>query len=221
MPRFLKHSRPHGHGRHHHHQDRQIMLKHRVKYPQYPPLFRSPFDMSTMRLNLPVTRGARESSAAMKKRVTQEMLRLHNYHRARHCAKPLVINNRLNQTAQSYAEHLAATSTFEHSHMKFDGENLGENLYMSWISFGPVKVDPKAAVKSWYDEIALHDFDNPKFSTQTGHFTQMVWRGSKQLGVGVALSDDGQSVYMVTHYFPAGNITNAGYFKENVLPPTC
>ena len=151
----------------------------------------------------------------------KEMLKLHNFHRARHCSPPLVISNRLNGTAQSYAEYLAATSTFEHSHMDLDGEGLGENLYMAWISYGPVKVDAKAAMKSWYDEISMHDFNKPKFSTETGHFTQLVWKGSKKLGVGVALSPNGREVYIVTHYFPAGNIVGPGYFERNVLPPKC
>jgi uncharacterized protein YkwD len=150
-----------------------------------------------------------------------EMLQLHNYHRARHCAAPLVISQRLNQIAQSYADHLAATSKFEHSGNKLGNENLGENLYMQWISKGRVKVSVKTAVKSWYDEIALHDFKHPTYSAATGHFTQMVWRATKKMGLGVALSPDGREVYFVTNYYPAGNITNAGYFEKNVLRPNC
>lgn len=151
----------------------------------------------------------------------RDMLKLHNFYRARHCSPPLVISPRLNAIAQSYAEHLAATSTFEHSGNKLDGENLGENLYMAWISAGPVKVDAKAAMKSWYEEIALHDYDNPTFTHETGHFTQLVWKDSKKLGVGVAISPNGREVYMVTNYYPAGNIMGPGYFERNVLPPRC
>lgn len=51
----------------------------------------------------------------MYSKILNEMLKLHNFYRARHCAQPLVISQRLNQIAQSYAEYLAATSTFEHS----------------------------------------------------------------------------------------------------------
>lgn len=149
------------------------------------------------------------------------MLKLHNYHRARHCAGPLTISQRLNQIAQSYAEHLAATSTFEHSGNKLGDKPLGENLYMQWISKGRVKSSAKAAVKSWYDEIALHDFDNPKYSAETGHFTQMVWKSTKTMGVGMAYSPDGREVYIVTNYYPAGNIISPGYFEQNVLPPKC
>jgi uncharacterized protein YkwD len=127
----------------------------------------------------------------------------------------------LNQIAQSYAEYLAATSKFEHSGNKLGEESLGENLYMEWISDGRVRASARKAVKSWYDEISLHNFDRPKFSKETGHFTQMVWKSTRKMGVGVAYSPDGREVYVVTNYYPAGNIVSPGYFEKNVLPPNC
>ncbi|KTG35261.1 hypothetical protein cypCar_00015828 [Cyprinus carpio] len=53
---------------------------------------------------------------------------------------------------------------------------------------------------------------------QMGHFTAMVWKSSKKLGVGKAVASDG-STFVVARYFPAGNITNQGHFQANVLPP--
>lgn len=52
----------------------------------------------------------------------------------------------------------------------------------------------------------------------SGHFTAMVWKSSKKLGVGKAFASDGSS-FVVARYFPAGNITNKGHFENNVLPP--
>uniref|UniRef100_A0A3B4F9C8 SCP domain-containing protein n=1 Tax=Pundamilia nyererei TaxID=303518 RepID=A0A3B4F9C8_9CICH len=49
-----------------------------------------------------------------------------------------------------------------------------------------------------------------------GHFTQVVWKSSTELGVGIAT--DGNTVFVVGQYRPAGNITNAGYYQKNVLP---
>lgn len=162
-----------------------------------------------------------ESPKEIYTRVLSDMLKLHNYYRARHSASPLTISQRLNYIAQKYAEYLAATSTFQHSGNKLDNEALGENLYMQWISHGRVKASGRAAVKSWYDEVALHNFDKPKFSKETGHFTQMVWKDTKRMGVGVAFSPDGREVYIVANYFPAGNIVSPGYFEKNVLPANC
>jgi hypothetical protein len=47
-----------------------------------------------------------------------------------------------------------------------------------------------------------------------GHFTQMVWKGSRELGVGRAVSDNGRRTYVVCNYFPAGNLV--GHFEDNV-----
>ncbi len=38
-----------------------------------------------------------------------------------------------------------------------------------------------------YNEIEDYDFDNPRFSFKTGHFTQMVWKSSRKLGIGTAV----------------------------------
>ncbi|CAF1465027.1 unnamed protein product [Rotaria sordida] len=150
-----------------------------------------------------------------------DMLKLHNHYRARHCAPPLVLSQQLNQIAQSYAEHLAATSTFEHSGNQLGSEQLGENLFMQWISFGRPTASGREAMQSWYNEIGMYDFDKPKYSKETGHFTQMVWRSSRKLGVGIAYSPKGNEVYIVANYYPAGNTINPGYFENNVLPPNC
>lgn len=48
-----------------------------------------------------------------------------------------------------------------------------------------------------------------------GHFTQVVWKDSTQLGVGLAT--DGKMAFVVGQYRPAGNINRKEYFEENVL----
>lgn len=50
-----------------------------------------------------------------------------------------------------------------------------------------------------------------------GNFTQMIWKSSERLGVGQA--SDGKGMFItVAFYEPAGNITNPGYFRDNVKP---
>ena len=49
----------------------------------------------------------------------------------------------------------------------------------------------------------------------TGHFSQVVWKDSKEIGVGRSKTKDGKIV-VVTNYRPAGNIT--GSYTTNVLP---
>lgn len=66
-----------------------------------------------------------------------------------------------------------------------------------------------------YEEIKFHKFGYEPKSLASGHFTQVVWKESKQLGVAFAKS--GGKVVVVANYFPAGNMI--GSFAENVPPP--
>uniref|UniRef100_A0A3P8WPS9 SCP domain-containing protein n=1 Tax=Cynoglossus semilaevis TaxID=244447 RepID=A0A3P8WPS9_CYNSE len=50
----------------------------------------------------------------------------------------------------------------------------------------------------------------------TGHFTQVVWKETTQLGVGVATV--GTRSYVVAQYRPAGNMTMPGKFESNKYP---
>lgn len=88
----------------------------------------------------------------------------------------------------------------------------GENIY--WASGG--SVDGKVAVVAWYSEIKDYNFGSGNFSSATGHFTQVVWRGSTELGVGIANSRHG-GVYVVANYDPPGNY--AGQYTDNVPRP--
>jgi len=134
---------------------------------------------------------------------------LTNKLRAAHHAAPLVIDNRLNQIAQEYAEHLANTGNFQHSE-----NGYGENLY-SDSGYAHQGVATRA-VQAWYDEVADYRFDAPGFSSATGHFTQVVWKGSRKVGFGIALSANKRSLYVVANYDPPGNVLKA--FKSNVSP---
>jgi hypothetical protein len=49
-----------------------------------------------------------------------------------------------------------------------------------------------AATSAWYDEIKLYNWSKPGFSSGTGHFTQVVWKGSQKVGFGFASNKKGQ-----------------------------
>lgn len=109
--------------------------------------------------------------------------------------------------AQKWAEYLAKEKKLKHA-----DTDLGENLAMKYP-----EMTGQQAADMWYNEIKDYDFSNPGFQSGTGHFTQVVWKESKEFGAGVAQSDDG-SFYAVGRYSPAGNMTNPGYFRDNVQP---
>merc|ERR1712136_538301 len=116
------------------------------------------------------------------------------------------------QDAQSWADHLAISGKMEHSK---DLPRLGQGENLAW--FTPSSDDvTKAATDNWYMEIKAYNYNQPRFTSGTGHFTQVVWKDSTQLGVGLAVSNG--EAYVVARYYPAGNMM--GRFDQNVLPPS-
>jgi len=69
--------------------------------------------------------------------------------------------------------------------------------------------------KSWYNEVNEYSYNNPGFSKGTGHFTQLVWKETTDIGCGIAMSHD-DKVYAVCNYTPPGNFKS--HYEENVLP---
>ncbi|KAG7470002.1 hypothetical protein MATL_G00135000 [Megalops atlanticus] len=146
------------------------------------------------------------------KQFAEEVLRSHNEYRRQHQAPPLKLSSKLSREATRYAESLASTRILKHSAESSRG-SCGENL--AWASYDQPGKD---VADRWYNEVKNYNFNRPGFSTGTGHFTAMVWKSTKKLGVGKATATDG-STFVVARYFPAGNITNQGHFEANVLPP--
>uniref|UniRef100_A0A8C5R882 SCP domain-containing protein n=1 Tax=Leptobrachium leishanense TaxID=445787 RepID=A0A8C5R882_9ANUR len=136
----------------------------------------------------------------------EDFLAAHNAYRKQHGAPPLRLSRELCQSAQKWADHLLSLRSLKHS-----GTDHGENLFYKYSSS-----TKELPVDSWYSEIKNYNFGNPGFAGNTGHFTQVVWKDSKEVGVGVAT--DGKGLFFVVgQYNPAGNITNHGYFEKNVL----
>lgn len=66
-----------------------------------------------------------------------------------------------------------------------------------------------------YSEIKDHIFGQEPTGLGTGHFTQVVWKETKELGVGCTKARDGK-IYVVANYYPPGNYI--GDFAVNVPP---
>lgn len=126
---------------------------------------------------------------------------LHNSLRAKHSAPALTWNTTLSDYAQSYLSK--QNCVFEHSNGPY-----GENIAMGYS-------DPTKAIQAWYDEVKDYDYSTGTFSMSTGHFTQLVWKETTQIGCSKV--DCGSSgAFFACEYFPYGNVI--GFFIENVLP---
>lgn len=122
----------------------------------------------------------------------------HNRARAEVGVGALQWSNELASMAQRWADHLAQTGGFEHSGNRGVGENL------AWSSARGM--DPVQGVRMWYEE--KRDYRGGAIrggggGPMTGHYTQMVWRGTTAVGCGVATGANGTVV--VCNYSPPGN----------------
>lgn len=99
--------------------------------------------------------------------------------------------------AQGWAEGCA----FEHS-----GNGYGENLAF----FSGEDSTPAQVVEGWASEVADYNFaaNSCTEGKQCGHYTQIVWRNTSQVGCGVGKCNiDGFDGYLwVCNYNPAGNV---------------
>ena len=75
------------------------------------------------------------------------------------------------------------------------------------------------AVEKWYEGASSYDFDHGDFSQETGSFTQLAWKSSRRLGIGIAYGNNRRTAYVVARYLPAGNVL--GQFKKNILSTEC
>lgn len=135
-----------------------------------------------------------------------EILAAHNQHRAAHCAPALAWSAEIASVAQGWADHLASGGCdLEHS-----SGDLGENLA------GGTKgaIGASRSVELWYGERPNYAGG---FSMNSGHFSQLVWKGSARLGCGVASCSD-KDVY-VCNYDPPGNVE--GQYAANVSAGGC
>ncbi|KAF4524070.1 hypothetical protein B566_EDAN013018, partial [Ephemera danica] len=131
-----------------------------------------------------------------------EALKAHNEFRELHGAPPLIFY------ANEWAKYLAGRNTLQHRTER----TYGENLYAMWGS--GINVNGRAAVQSWYDEVKNYNHSYPVFGMNTGHFTQVVWKSTTEMGI--AIMKAGNGVFVVANYSPHGNMQ--GQFQANVFP---
>ena len=115
-------------------------------------------------------------------------LKAHNAYRTQHGVVSLIEDALVDASAQSYADQLAATNVYEHSKNR---DNTGENLYgnftASSLTLNMCHDIAIQCVNTWYDQIRFYNFNAPGYTIQTGYFSQLVWKSSTKVGMGLGV----------------------------------
>lgn len=139
-----------------------------------------------------------------------DIIQTHNKWRNAVKVPSLTWSDELAKSAQGYADKLKNTQHCQMVHSHTNG--IGENLF--WAS--PVRysngtsavqaVTGTQVVDDWGKEKQDYNYqiNTCKKGKMCGHYTQVVWAGTKQVGCGRAVCDDKSQVW-VCQYSPAGN----------------
>ncbi|KAF9906129.1 hypothetical protein EC991_000925 [Linnemannia zychae] len=130
----------------------------------------------------------------------KSILDAHNKHRARHGVKPL----KWSKSAAAWGNDWIQQCQFKHSSGDF-----GENLAAGYKNF-------KTGIDAWYNEYSKYNYKKPGFSMGTGHFTQVVWKGTKSVGCAKKFCPGSNWTIYICNYDPPGNYQ--GQYPKNVLP---
>lgn len=143
----------------------------------------------------------------------QAMLAAHNGERDQHGLPRLIWSDRLSAQAEDWAKYLAVRNKCI---MQHSGTSHGENIYYAgpkvWsngrrelnIVQATRPVEMWLAEEQWYHP-ASGQCSAPE-GESCGHYTQIVWRDTKEVGCGMAVCPNKAQIW-VCRYNPAGNIT--------------
>lgn len=135
----------------------------------------------------------------------ERLLVVHNAERTRLGLPPLAWNSALARDAGDYARKMLARGQLRHASPS-DRKNNGENLWMGTAGAW----DSAAMVGMFLDErryfrpAAFPDVSLTGNWTDVGHYSQIVWRETRE--VGCALDTGNGKDVLVCRYHPAGNI---------------
>ena len=134
----------------------------------------------------------------------QQLIRLHNKARTDVGVMPVIWSKKLSIYAQQWADNLASIDC-DLRHRPHSGkwkQEYGENLFMGTSGYYGVA----DAVKSWESEKTYYHGEELNSSNchDSGHYTQIVWKNTEQVGCAKAECDG--NLIVVCNYSPPGNV---------------
>ena len=135
----------------------------------------------------------------------ERLLVVHNAERSRLGLPPLAWNASLARDAGDYAKVLLSRGQLQHASQS-DRKGKGENLWMG--TAGAWKSDAMVGMfldeRRYFRAAAFPDVSLTGNWSDVGHYTQIVWRETKEVGCAID-TGNGMDV-LVCRYSPAGNV---------------
>ncbi|KAL3078926.1 hypothetical protein niasHS_014708 [Heterodera schachtii] len=160
---------------------------------------------------------------------TKEFVERHNELRKLHGCPELTLCEELSEMAKEWADRIAWQGHVSFAEMSGVGEN---------VTVFPEGKCAHEMVDYWYAENRKYEYDSPGWQEGTNYFTQIVWKSTREVGVGRSTMrsfpqqmekdekiTNGHSeealkkVVVIAFYRPAGNSNRSGQFELNVPKP--
>ena len=137
-----------------------------------------------------------------------QMLKLHNDERKKNNYEELKINGTLNLLASEYSDNLISNpKKVNYTNYMYNGLFLGENIVYSETK------EAKKIFNSWLKTGNNYETNKNKFSKENAHYTQIIWKNTKEIGISMSYDEETKKYCTVVLYNPPGN--TLGSFPEN------
>lgn len=157
------------------------------------------------------------NAAALDQAQQQEMVSAHNKWRRAVGVPELRWTGDLAEMAQRWTDHLRRSRDCSPEHSR--RSDLGENLFwasaVQW-SDGRVetqRITPTKVVDSWGGEKRFYDYQSNRCQAGKvcGHYTQVVWRDSTEVGCAMAICADSSQVWVCNYRAPGNYLGKRPY----------
>ncbi|THU74616.1 hypothetical protein C4D60_Mb04t35260 [Musa balbisiana] len=137
----------------------------------------------------------------------QDGVDVHNSARAAVGVGPVSWDDDIASYAQKYVNKRVADCQLEHS-----GGPYGENLF--WGTGRAYTLTD--AVNVWISEKQYYDYENNSCADGQvcGHYTQVVWQTTTAIGCAWTQCSDGNGIFIVCEYSPAGNLVGQRPYEQ-------
>jgi len=144
--------------------------------------------------------------------------------------RELVWDEELERIAQRWVDQ--CTPGHDSIRTKLDSSNVGQNAFQATTSQQldkPALNDGLPAIaQSWYDEVTQKGFSSSNinpfvYNSNTGHYTQVVWAETHQVGCASIYYKEGQSYQslVVCNYSVAGNGGGGSMYTQGTACSAC